>query len=255
MWNFKKFEIKLLIFPGQNYHISIFFIHSVLEYNSFRFFALCCSVTTGDALKQFVLNQQKDIDFDEWLTVDKQLCDLYTQMNRYWTRFLIYSLFYNNFPYDAVAFFEKYMSLTGSTVEFSIICRTLVNEQIYIELYLLYCIGQTNENILSNVSASVKDYHDFCERGQLFAFSKKEQTFAYLCQSATNIDQSTASIDNAANLFFFCFCFDIFDKKIEFVSTETLRKNIAKIAVQGDDNPTNVFISGPSSVTYQSIDE
>ena len=66
------------------------------------------------------------------------------------------------------------MSLTGSTVEFSIICRTLVNEQIYIELYLLYCIGQTNENILSNVSASVKDYNDFCERGQLFAFSKKE---------------------------------------------------------------------------------
>ena len=55
--------------------------------------------------------------------------------------------------------------------------------------------------------------------------------------------------------FFFCFCFDIFDKKIEFVSTETLRKNIAKIAVQGDDNSTNVFISGPSSVTYQSIDE
>ena len=74
---------------------------------------------------------------------------------------MIYSLFYNNLPDEAVAYFEKYVSVTGSTVELSAICRTLVNEQIDIELDLLYCIGQINENIVSNVLASVMDHPGF----------------------------------------------------------------------------------------------
>ena len=119
------------------------------------------SVATGNALKQHILDQQKDIDFDEWLILDKQLCSLYTQINRYCTRFLIHYLFYNKFPYDTVTFLEKYVSVTGSTVEFCAICRTLVNEQIYIELDLLYCIGHINESIVSNVLASVMNLQDF----------------------------------------------------------------------------------------------
>ena len=220
----------------------------MLKYNSFVFLSSGYSVATGNASKQHILNQQKDIDFDEWLTLDKQLCNLYTQINRYWIRFVIYSLFYNNLPDEAVAYFEKYVSVTGSTVELSAICRTLVNEQIDIELDLLYCIGQINENIVSNVLASVMDHPGFFRVRPtvfecVFPFFKKEQTFACLCQGATNID-------NAANLIF-----DVFDEQNEFIPTETLRKNIAKIVVQGHDNPTNVFISGPSSGTYQSINE
>ena len=76
---------------------------------------------------------------------------------------MIYSLFYNNLPDEAVAYFEKYVSVTGSTVEFCAICRTLVNEQIYIELDLLYCIGHINESIVSNVLASVMNLQDFSE--------------------------------------------------------------------------------------------
>ena len=47
------------------------------------------SVATGDAAKQHIQNEEIQIDFDEWLTVDEEMCNMFTQINRYWMRFVI----------------------------------------------------------------------------------------------------------------------------------------------------------------------
>lgn len=74
---------------------------------------------------------------------------------------MIYALFYNNVPEERVAFSETNLLVTGSTVEYSAICRTLATKKIDIELDHLYCLGQINENVASNVLSSVTDHPGF----------------------------------------------------------------------------------------------
>ena len=206
------------------------------------------SVATGDAAKQHIQNEEIQIDFDEWLTVDEEMCNMFTQINRYWMRFIIYFLFYKHFPEDALAFLERNLIVTGSAVEYTAICRTLAVEKLEMELDHFHCIGQINENVASNVLSSVMDHPGFFRvkpiiYESIFPFLKEEQTFVCLSPGADNED-------NVANLFF-----DIFDEQNEFVPTDTLKRVVARFVVQGDKNAKNITFSGPSSATNQSINE
>ena len=211
-------------------------------------FSSAYSVATGEAPKQHIQNEKRHIDFDEWSTVDEKLCSTYTQINKYWKRFMIYALFYNNFPEERVAFFERNLLVTGSTVEYSAICRALATKKFDIELDHLYCMGQINKNVASNVLSSVTDHPGFFRVRPIifesvFPFLKEEQTFACLSPSADN------GI-NLASLFF-----DVFNKQNEFLPTDTLKRVFGIFTVQGNEKADNITISGPSSATHQTINE
>ena len=224
------------------------FINNLREYNSLFFFSSAYSVATGNAAKQHIQNEKRHIDFDEWSTVDEKLCSTYTQVNKYWKRFMIYALFYNNFPEERVAFFERNLIVTGSTVEYSAICRTLASKKFDIELDHLYCLGQINENVASIVLSSVTDHPGFFRVRpvifeSVFPFFKEEQTFVCLSPNSNNVD-------NVTNLFF-----DVFDERREFVPTDTLKRVFGKFTVQGNEKADNITISGPSAATNQGINE
>ena len=160
---------------------------------------------------------------------------------------MIYALFYNNVPEERVAFSETNILVTGSTVEYSAICRTLATKKIDIELDHLYCLGQINENVASNVLSCVTDHPGFFRVRPIifesvFPFFKEEETFACLSPNANNKD-------DAANLFF-----DVFDEKREFVPTDTLKRVVGRFTMQGNEK-AEIKISGPSSVTNQRINE
>ena len=76
----------------------------------------------------------------------------------------------------------------------------------------------------------------------VFPFLKEKETFACLSPNANNADY-------AANLFF-----DVFDEKREFVPTDTLKRVVGRFAMQGNEK-AEIKISGPSSVTNQTINE
>ena len=212
------------------------------------FFSTAYSVSTGDASKQHIQNVKKHIDFDEWSTIDEEVCSMFTQINKYWKKLITFMLFYNNDAEDAVTFFEKNTIVTGSTVEYSAICRTLITKKLDIELDDLHCMGQISEDVASNVLSSVTNHPGFFQVKPIifesvFPFLKEEQTFLCLCPFADKED-------NVANLFF-----DVFDEQNEFLPTDTLKRAIGRFAVQGHENAKNVTYSGPSSATYQTINE
>ena len=212
------------------------------------FFSTAYSVATGDASKQHIQNEKRQIDFDEWSTIDEKVCSMFIQVNKYWKRLVTYMLFYNNCPQDAVAFFEKNTIVTGSAVECSVICRALITKKFDIELDDLHCMGQISEDVASNVLSSVTDHPGFFQvkpiiYQSVFPFLKEEQTFVCLSPFADNID-------NVANLFL-----DVFDEQNEFLPTETLKRVIGRLAVQGNKNAKNIIYSGPSSATYQTVNE
>ena len=210
-------------------------------------FSSAYSVATGDAAKQHIQNEKRYIDFDEWLTVDEKMCHTYTQVYRYWIRYIIYFLFYKHFPEDALAFFERNLIVTGSTVEYTAICRTLITKKLDIELDNIICMGQINENVVSNVLSSVIDHPGFFRvkpniSESVFPFLKEKQTFVNLSPGADNEDDV------------FHFVLDLLDKQNEFVPTDTLKRVIGRFFMQGHED-ASIVISGPSFPTHQPINE
>lgn len=138
--------------------------------------------------------------------------------------------------------------MTGSTVKYSAICRTSVNEKIEVEIDHLYCTGQINKTVASNVLIPIIEHSGFFRVTPsafegIFFFLKKKETLVSLCPEATNKY-------NDANDFI-----DLFNEQNEFLHTETLREIFVKIPVHGTENATNVIISGPSSGTHLAINE
>ena len=221
-------------------------IISVLDryFNIIPFF-LVDHVANLDALVEHP--QHIHVDFDEWLKLDEKMCKEYRKINRYWNK-TYFSLLFNKQSKEATTFFNKNLINTGSFVEYSAICRTLVGENIELELDQLYCIGQIDKDSALKVLTSVQDRPGFfrvktCVWEYLFPFYKKENTYLYLCPHSNDTREDFKAFS------------EIFNVQNEFVPTAELRKFCTKVTQEGIEDPDNVVISGPASTAYQAFNQ
>ena len=206
------------------------------------------SVAAGKA--ELEHNQHKHINFDEWSKLDKELCELYIEINGYWNNIYFRTRFgkHSNEIPDGVAFFSKNMITTGSTVEYSASCRSLTSEKIEVELDQLICLGKIDKDVMSNVLISVKDHPGYFRLKTssweyIFPFFKDYQTFVCLCPRSKD---GREVLKEAA---------DMFSLQNEYVTTSKLRKLAAKISQGGIQDPDNVTISGPASAAQRNINQ
>ena len=78
----------------------------------------------------------ENINFHEWSKLDKKLCDTFIQIHCNWDKIYFRDKF-EKLPdktLDGAEFFSKNMITTGSTVEYSASCRSLINEKMELEL-------------------------------------------------------------------------------------------------------------------------
>ena len=195
-------------------------------------------------------NQHQHINFDEWSKLDKELCELCTEMNGYWNNIYFRTRFgkHSNEMPDGVEFFSKNMINTGSTVEYSATCRSLISEKFEGELDQLICLGKIDKDVVSNVLISVKNHPGYfrlktSSREYIFPFFKDYQTFACLCPRSKDGGEV---LKEAAELF---------NLQNEYVMTSKLRKLAATISQGGIQNPDNVTISGPGSAAHRNINQ
>ena len=195
-------------------------------------------------------NQLKHVDFDEWSKLDKELCDAYIQINRYWNGSCFRARFgkHSNKVPDGAAFFRKNLITTGSTVEYSASCRGLITEKIELELDQMICIGKIDEDDGLENLVPVTNHPGYfrLKPGSwkyVFPFFKDYQTFVCLCP---------LSKDGGKILKEFS---DIFSLENEYVTTTKLRKINAAVTQEEIENPDNVTISGPASAAHRMINQ
>lgn len=125
------------------------------------------------------------------------MCKAYLKVNKYWNSTYLRFLFNKQskeIP-EAIKFFKKNVTNTGSTVQYSTICRTLVSETIEVELDQLYCLGQIDEDSALKVFASVQDHSGFFRVmpstwKHTFPFFKEELTYLCLCPVSNDVKQN-----------------------------------------------------------------
>ena len=206
------------------------------------------SVAAGKA--ELEHNQHQQINFDEWSKLDKELCQLYIEINSYWNNIYFRTRFgkHSNEMPDGVAFFSKNMINTGSTVEYSATCRSLTSEKTEVELDQLICLGKIDKDVAPNVLIPVKNHPGYFRLKTssweyIFPFFKDYQTFVCLCPRSK---EEGEVLKEAAELF---------NLQNEHVMTSKLRKLAATISQGGIQNPDNVTISGPASAAHRNINQ
>ena len=195
-------------------------------------------------------NQQKHVDFDEWSKLDKELCDAYIQINRYWNKNYFRARFgrHSNKVPNGALFFSKNLITTGSTVEYSASCRALISEKIELELDQLICIGKIDEDGGLENLVPVTNHPGYfrLKPGSwkyVFPFFKDYQTFVCLCPLSKDARKILKEFS------------DIFSLENEFVTTTKLREINATVTQEGIENPDNVTISGPASAAHRMINQ
>ena len=195
-------------------------------------------------------NQQKHVDFDEWSKLDKELCDAYIQINRYWNSNYFRARFgkHSNEVPNGALFFSKNLITTGSTVEYSACCRALISEKIELELDQLICIGKIDEDGGLENLVPVTNHPGYfrLKPGSwkyVFPFFKDYQTFVCLCPLSKDVGKILKE-----------FC-DVFSLANEYVTTTKLRKINAMVTQERIENPDNVIISGPASAAHRMINQ
>ena len=206
------------------------------------------SVAAGKA--ELPHNLNKHITFDEWSKLDKELCELFIEINGYWNKIYFRFRFgkHSSEIQDCVAFFSKNIINTGSTVEYSASCRSLASEKIEVELDQMICLGKIDKYAASNVVISVKNHPGYFRLKTssweyMFPFFKDYQTFVCLCPQSAD---GREVLKEAANLF---------SLQNEYVMTSKLRKLVAKVTQGGIQDPDNVTISGPASAAQRNINK
>ena len=193
-------------------------------------------------------NQHKHINFDELSKLDKELCELCIEINSCWNKIYFRIRFgkHSNKIHDGVAFLSKNIITTGSTMEYSVSCRSLTSEKIEVELDQLLCLGKIDKDVVSNALASVKNHPGFFRLKTssweyMFPFFKDYQTFACFCPQSKD---GREVLKEAVNLF---------SLQNEYVMTSKLRKLVGKVTQGGIQDPDNVTISGPASTTQRNV--
>lgn len=102
----------------------------------------------------------KNINFHEWSKLDKELCDTFIQIHCYGNKIYFHDKFdkLSDKTLDGAEFFSKNMITTGSTVEYSASCRSLINEKMKLELDQMFCLGKIDKAGGSNNLMSVKNH-------------------------------------------------------------------------------------------------
>ena len=204
------------------------------------------TVATGDARRLHL--QNINIDFDQWLQLDEQWCNMFQEISlSVISSFIHFCIKNQGGAKTFISVLKQHLTVTGSIGEFSALCRCLVSESIDVELDNVYLLGKIDENLAPALLCSVESYPGFFRVKPLvfdyvFPFWKDIETVSKLCP----LSQDLSKVNDTF--------LKIWDKANEFVSTVELKNFCSYLVTQGSGNfEKYVTYSGPSSATGEKL--
>ena len=204
------------------------------------------TVATGDARRLHL--QNINIDFDQWLQLDEQWCNMFQEISlSVISSFIHFCIKNQGGAKTFISVLKQHLTVTGSIGEFSALCRCLVSESIDVELDNIYLFGKIDENLAPAILCSVESYPGFFRVKPLvfdyvFPFWKNNQTISKLCPLSQDLSKVSDTF------------LKIWDKANEFVPTVELKNFCSYLVTQGNDNfEKYVTCNGPSSATDEKL--